>query len=145
MSANMLSLYRASASTIVKLVIIIRLNNATGDQVQPLHYQLLLAAEIELGLAIFAASMAAVRPLLVKLNIPGLNKGSTNHSNDMAAPYTEIRRNKRSGSKGNIAANYYIERQIVIDIESHEMTTPKSGERTQYSCREATLAANAAK
>ncbi|KAI2467868.1 hypothetical protein F4781DRAFT_423054 [Annulohypoxylon bovei var. microspora] len=54
----------ASSATIVKLVIIVRLSTAKGEAAQALHYDLLLWADIELGLATFAASAAALRPLL---------------------------------------------------------------------------------
>lgn len=54
----------ASAATIAKLVIIIRLSNAGRSEQEILHYQLLIWADVELGLAIFCASAAALRPLL---------------------------------------------------------------------------------
>ncbi|KAI1101520.1 integral membrane protein [Jackrogersella minutella] len=54
----------ASSATIVKLVIIVKLSTAQGDAAQALHYDLLLWADIELGMATFAASAAALRPLL---------------------------------------------------------------------------------
>lgn len=54
----------ASAATIAKLVIIVRLTTVSKDEQEILHYQLLIWADIELGLAIFCASAAALRPLL---------------------------------------------------------------------------------
>lgn len=45
-------------------MIVIRLPKATGKEAEGLHYDLLLWADIELGLAIFTASAAALRPLL---------------------------------------------------------------------------------
>ncbi|KAL1864570.1 hypothetical protein Daus18300_007585 [Diaporthe australafricana] len=54
----------ASTATIVKLVIILRLPTAEGEAQKILHYQLLIWADVELGLAIFCASAAALRPLL---------------------------------------------------------------------------------
>lgn len=54
----------ASAATIVKLVIIVRLQTAKGAAASALHYELLLWADIELGIALFAAASAALRPLL---------------------------------------------------------------------------------
>lgn len=56
--------HSASSATIVKLVIIIELQTAKGAAAKGLHYDLLLWADIELGMAIFAASAAALRPLL---------------------------------------------------------------------------------
>ena len=60
----------ASSATIVKLVIIVQLRTAKGARAKGLHYDLLLWADIELGMATFAASAAALRPLL--LRIPAL-------------------------------------------------------------------------
>ncbi|RYO90886.1 hypothetical protein DL766_009987 [Monosporascus sp. MC13-8B] len=60
----------ASSATIVKLVVITRLTNSSKEEEKGLHYDLLLWADIELGLAIFCASAAALRPLL--RHIPGL-------------------------------------------------------------------------
>ncbi|POS81016.1 hypothetical protein DHEL01_v200589 [Diaporthe helianthi] len=54
----------ASAATIAKLVIIVRLSTAEKREQEILHYQLLIWADVELGLAIFCASAAALRPLL---------------------------------------------------------------------------------
>ncbi|KAJ4394389.1 hypothetical protein N0V93_003606 [Gnomoniopsis smithogilvyi] len=54
----------ASAATIVKLVIIVRLQTAKGSAASALHYELLLWADIELGIALFAAASAALRPLV---------------------------------------------------------------------------------
>ncbi|KHO01889.1 uncharacterized protein MAM_00890 [Metarhizium album ARSEF 1941] len=120
----------ASASTIVKLIIIIRLNHAKGDEVEHLHYQLLLWADAELGLAIFAASLAAVRPLLSKLRVLGLHKRSTNRSSlvrqaagssDATGPYKEIHDTSSVANGGKHGTKSYIHHQVVIDIESHEM------------------------
>ncbi|RYP71820.1 hypothetical protein DL770_008058 [Monosporascus sp. CRB-9-2] len=60
----------ASSATIVKLVVIVRLTSSSKEEEKALHYDLLLWADIELGLAIFCASAAALRPLL--RHIPGL-------------------------------------------------------------------------
>ena len=60
----------ASSATIVKLVVIIKLTHASKEEEEGLHYDLLLWADIELGLAIFCASAAALRPLL--RHIPGV-------------------------------------------------------------------------
>ncbi|CAN8098800.1 unnamed protein product [Discula destructiva] len=57
----------ASSATIVKLVIIVRLQTAKGAAADALHFDLLLWADIELGIAFFAASAAALRPLFVKV------------------------------------------------------------------------------
>lgn len=57
----------ASSATIVKLVIIIQLRTAEGARAKGLHYDLLLWADIELGMATFAASAAALRPLLLRI------------------------------------------------------------------------------
>ncbi|KAI7780597.1 hypothetical protein LA080_015880 [Diaporthe eres] len=54
----------ASAATIAKLVIIVRLSTVDKEAQEILHYQLLIWADVELGLAIFCASAAALRPLL---------------------------------------------------------------------------------
>jgi hypothetical protein len=54
----------ASAATIAKLVIIVRLSTADKKTEEILHYQLLIWADVELGLAIFCATAAALRPLL---------------------------------------------------------------------------------
>ncbi|KAG8159845.1 hypothetical protein KVR01_010482 [Diaporthe batatas] len=54
----------ASAATIAKLVIIVQLSTADRGAQQPLHHQLLIWADVELGLAVFCASAAALRPLL---------------------------------------------------------------------------------
>lgn len=45
-------------------MVITKLRTAKGQEADDLHYQLLLWAIIELGMAIFAASAAALRPLL---------------------------------------------------------------------------------
>lgn len=53
----------------MKLVIIVRLQTAKGTAANALHYELLLWADIELGIALFAAGSAALRPLLK--SVPG--------------------------------------------------------------------------
>ncbi|KAI1212779.1 uncharacterized protein F4807DRAFT_457577 [Annulohypoxylon truncatum] len=82
----------ASSATIVKLVIIVRLSTAKGEAAQALHYDLLLWADIELGLATFAASAAALRPLLK--HIPDIwSKARTSNShgtNGAAGPYLSL-------------------------------------------------------
>ncbi|KAF3764195.1 hypothetical protein M406DRAFT_71243 [Cryphonectria parasitica EP155] len=54
----------ASAATIAKLIILVQLQFATPDELPFLHYQLLVWADVELGLSILAASAAALRPLV---------------------------------------------------------------------------------
>lgn len=54
----------------MKLVIIIRLQTAKGTAADALHYELLLWADIELGIALFAAGSAALRPLIKR--VPGV-------------------------------------------------------------------------
>ncbi|KAI0196139.1 integral membrane protein [Xylaria flabelliformis] len=86
----------ASTATIVKLVIIVRLTTATGKTADGLHYDLLLWADIELGLAILAASAAALRPLL--RHIPALFDGTTKHGTrdtTESGPYHELVVNSR--------------------------------------------------
>lgn len=88
----------ASSATIVKLVVIIKLTHASKAEEVGLHYDLLLWADIELGLAIFCASAAALRPLLKHL--PGLwdvfrshRSHSRSHATDSALhgqPYRAI-------------------------------------------------------
>lgn len=51
-----------------KLVILVKLQQTSGVQEDWLHYQLLEWADIEVGLAIFAASAAALRPLYRRLS-----------------------------------------------------------------------------
>ncbi|KAI1080515.1 integral membrane protein [Whalleya microplaca] len=78
----------ASSATIVKLVIIVRLSTAKGAEAEGLHYDLLLWADIELGLATFAAAAAALRPLLKYL--PARLKGthtSKSRASDAVGPY----------------------------------------------------------
>lgn len=94
----------ASSATIVKLVIIIELQTAKGAGAKALHYDLLLWADIELGMAIFAASAAALRPLLRRVPTmwdtyvtKGSSRarqagGSTSGSHGAAAgPYVQFR------------------------------------------------------
>jgi hypothetical protein len=83
----------ASSATIVKLVVIIRLTTAPPKEAEAMRYDLLLWADIELGLAIFAASAAALRPLLKHL--PGIwdtlrTPKSHNSNSDAVGPYREI-------------------------------------------------------
>ncbi|KAI0408940.1 hypothetical protein F4802DRAFT_305283 [Xylaria palmicola] len=90
----------ASTATIVKLVIIVRLPHAKGKAADGLHYDLLLWADIELGLAIFAASAAALRPLL--RHIPALFDGTTKHgthNTSDSGPYHELVVNSRDTNK----------------------------------------------
>ncbi|KAK2598686.1 hypothetical protein N8I77_012078 [Diaporthe amygdali] len=56
----------ASGATIAKLVIVVKIPNADAETQKILHYYLLLWAGVELGLAIFCASAAALKPLLRK-------------------------------------------------------------------------------
>jgi hypothetical protein len=83
----------ASSATIVKLVVIIRLTHAAPAEAEAMRFDLLLWADIELGLAIFAASAAALRPLLKYL--PGIldtmrTPKSHNSGSDAVGPYREI-------------------------------------------------------
>lgn len=84
----------ASSATIVKLVIIIRLQTAKGAEADGLHYDLLLWAIIELGLAIFAASAAALRPLLGYIPVIWGSFYGRSHSRSYASeavgPYREF-------------------------------------------------------
>lgn len=100
----------ASAATIVKLVIIIELQTASGAEAKALHYDLLLWADIELGMALFAASAAALRPILGRLpsmwgsyfskgsgylskGVKGTRHTSTNGSHGLdgvVGPYREV-------------------------------------------------------
>lgn len=121
----------ASASTLVKLAVIIKLNHATGTAVDPLHYQLLLWADIELGLAILAASLAAVRPLLIQWNIW---KGSTNRSTkrntsatDASGPYHQVHVFSRSGRAESGGGGVSGSQHAIID-DDYEMTSQIGGE-----------------
>jgi hypothetical protein len=84
----------ASSATIIKLVIIIRLQTAKGKEADGLHYDLLLWAIIELGLAIFAASAAALRPLLQYIPVVwGSLYGhsySRSYASEAIGPYSEF-------------------------------------------------------
>lgn len=136
----------ASSATIVKLVIIIQLQTAEGARAKGLHYDLLLWADIELGMATFAASAAALRPLL--LRIPAMidtyfSKGSSRRaqqSNNSGihgmGPYHEVgpastedvemgRLNRSvSGTHGGITRTT----TLAVRIESkHQVDGPSSG------------------
>lgn len=68
-----------------------RLPYAKGKAADGLHYDLLLWANIELGLAILAASAAALRPLL--RHIPALFDGTSKHGThgtQESGPYHEL-------------------------------------------------------
>lgn len=77
-----------------------QLQTAEGPQAKGLHYDLLLWADIELGMATFAASAAALRPLL--LRIPAMldtyfSKGSSRRAHQTGSsashgmgPYYEV-------------------------------------------------------
>ncbi|KAI0969931.1 hypothetical protein F4678DRAFT_141476 [Xylaria arbuscula] len=96
----------ASTATIVKLVIIIRLSKAKGKAADALHYDLLLWADIELGIAILAASAAALRPLL--RHIPALFDGTTKHGTlgtQESGPYHELVVNSRNTNKNTTSTN----------------------------------------
>ncbi|KAI1121436.1 hypothetical protein F5Y10DRAFT_101354 [Nemania abortiva] len=106
----------ASTATIVKLVIIVRLPYAKGKAADGLHYDLLLWADIELGLAILAASAAALRPLL--RHIPALLDGSSKHGTSgtqESGPYHELVINTRDTNKNKA-------------IEGETPRTPKARE-----------------
>lgn len=97
----MLKSNSASSATIVKLVTIVELQTAKGAKATALHYNLLLWADIELGMAIFAASSAALRPLLRRVPTiwdSYISKGSsrareasaTSGSHGVAGPYVQF-------------------------------------------------------
>ncbi|KAI1180658.1 hypothetical protein F4777DRAFT_528831 [Nemania sp. FL0916] len=99
----------ASSATIVKLVIIVRLPYAKGQAADGLHFDLLLWADIELGLAILAASAAALRPLL--RHIPALLDSTSKdrtHGTTESGPYHELvvhsRDTKTLSITGGVAA-----------------------------------------
>ncbi|KAI1141048.1 hypothetical protein F5Y05DRAFT_376240 [Hypoxylon sp. FL0543] len=100
----------ASSATIVKLVIIVKLSTAKGEAAQALHYDLLLWADIELGMATFAASAAALRPLL--RHIPGIwGRTQTPNSygtSEVVGPYHSLGTSNEMGpmsKRGSKAAN----------------------------------------
>ncbi|KAK8121113.1 hypothetical protein PG999_005233 [Apiospora kogelbergensis] len=72
----------ASSATIVKLVVIIKLVHATAAEAVDLHYDLLLWADIELGLAILAVSAAALRPILKYVHVPWTYGSKSSPSQD---------------------------------------------------------------
>ncbi|KAI1803785.1 hypothetical protein F4811DRAFT_318935 [Daldinia bambusicola] len=87
----------AFSATIVKLVIIVRLSTAKGEEAQALHYDLLLWADIELGMATFAASAAALRPLLkhipafwTKSQSSSNNRSRSRTTSEAIGPYREL-------------------------------------------------------
>ncbi|KAL7621182.1 hypothetical protein AAE478_008499 [Parahypoxylon ruwenzoriense] len=82
----------ASSATIVKLVIIVRLSTAKGKEADGLHYDLLLWADIELGMATFAASAAALRPLLKHIpTVWGRTQTPNSHgTSEAVGPYREL-------------------------------------------------------
>ncbi|ROW04798.1 hypothetical protein VMCG_04914 [Cytospora schulzeri] len=100
----------ASAATIAKLAILVQLEHATGLDADHLHYELLIWADVELGLAIFCASAAALRPLLKRFS--NIWASANNHtpygaSNDASISCHPLSRNDqehsschRSGSGG---------------------------------------------
>ncbi|XXH05757.1 hypothetical protein Hte_012193 [Hypoxylon texense] len=95
----------ASSATIAKLVIIVRLSTAKGAVADGLHYDLLLWADVELGMAIFAASAAALRPLLCKY-VPAIWGRSTPTPNShgasdaAAGPYRALGAGSEMGPVG---------------------------------------------
>ncbi|KAI0012050.1 integral membrane protein [Xylariaceae sp. FL0662B] len=81
----------ASSATIVKLVIIVRLSTAKGAEAEGLHYDLLLWADIELGLATFAAAAAALRPLLKYIPVMwSKSRTAKSRTSDAVGPYQEL-------------------------------------------------------
>ncbi|KAI1188778.1 hypothetical protein F5B17DRAFT_253321 [Nemania serpens] len=106
----------ASTATIVKLVIIVRLSYTKGKAADGLHYDLLLWADIELGLAILAASAAALRPLL--RHIPALLDGSTKRGTrdtQDSGPYHELVLNSRDPNKNKAAAGAAMTRSKTLE------------------------------
>ncbi|KAI1817779.1 hypothetical protein GGS20DRAFT_454934 [Poronia punctata] len=93
----------ASTATIVKLVIIVRLNDADEKEAKGLHYDLLLWANIELGLAILAASAAALRPLLRHWRVIDGSKHERSQGETDSGPYLElvVSRDANKVLKGN--------------------------------------------
>lgn len=85
--ANKTFLHSASTATIVKLLLLVQLEYAQPSQLEYIHYQLLVWADVELGLSIFASAAAALRPLLrivtghdsssTRLNSNGLHPSAT--------------------------------------------------------------------
>lgn len=82
----------ASSATIVKLVIIIKLPSAKGEVAAGLHHDLLLWADIELGMATFATSAAALRPLLKLIPVKWARTLTPNShgTSDAVGPYREL-------------------------------------------------------
>ena len=111
-----------------------------------MHYQLLLWADSELGLAIFAASLAAIRPLLAKFNVPNVTKWSTTRSTnvgpatsgiDATGPYKEIRPTDISINSVANEPGAYVKRHVTVDIESYEMRQVDSHKRQLHETRTA--------
>ncbi|GAW12222.1 hypothetical protein ANO14919_015830 [Xylariales sp. No.14919] len=101
----------ASTATIVKLVIIVRLSSAKGKIADELHYDLALWADVELSLAILAASAAALRPLL--RHIPALFDDTSKHGSsntDDNGPYHELVVNSRDAKKNQVGDNRAVTR-----------------------------------
>ncbi|KAI2619669.1 integral membrane protein [Hypoxylon sp. NC1633] len=92
----------ASSATIAKLVIIVKLSTAKGEDAQGLHYDLLLWADIELGMAILAASAAALRPLLKHVPaIFGHSQTRNSHApSDVVGPYRSLAATNEMGPVG---------------------------------------------
>ncbi|KAI1392166.1 uncharacterized protein F4822DRAFT_117424 [Hypoxylon trugodes] len=82
----------ASSATIVKLVVIVKLSTAKGAVADGLHHDLLLWADIELGMATFAASAAALRPLLRHIpSIWGKSQTANSHgTSEAVGPYRAL-------------------------------------------------------
>lgn len=93
-----------------------RLSYTKGKAADGLHYDLLLWADIELGLAILAASAAALRPLL--RHIPALLDGSTKRGTrdtQDSGPYHELVLNSRDPNKNKAAAGAAMTRSKTLE------------------------------
>lgn len=95
-----------------------RLPYAKGKAADGLHYDLLLWADIELGLAILAASAAALRPLLrhIPALLDGTSKRGTRETQD-SGPYHELVLNSRDPNKNQAADGV-----AVMRPRTHEST-----------------------
>lgn len=104
--------HSASAATIAKLVVLVKLSTAT-DLVQQdwLHYQLLIWADAELGLSTFCASIAALRPLLRIC----MGRSLTNmNTADGQTPDPEGNRGGSGSGSGNGCARQAFQHRLMV-------------------------------